>query len=240
MNVHIYRPPLLSYAFRKLKFYDEKGKFLSYTINDSEITIKNSPNTIKAKIDWLSGKISNLEGEEVYLACYPNPKIFWRVFSPIYSKKYFIFKNLSKEDYKLTLSTKGEALNIVPKVSKMKSIVSRLISLMMLIIVITLFYLTDYSTSSYNSDDIEFIRVLGLIMGFGGVAGLVFNIERYLNLYLRATLIILITIFFGWVLVPQDLQITLFIYPIIGILFLLGIHKLSERNFKFNQRINNF
>ena len=230
MRVHIYRPPILSYSLRKFKYYDENNKLLSYASNDTEVILSDAPSSIKVKVDWLSGKVENLEGDEIYLICYSDQNMFWEVFLPSQVNRYFRFMQLSKEEYEKAIATKGQFLGVFPSVSKTKAIASRILSLLLLAIVAILFYLTDYSSSAIPSDDKEFIRVLGLIMGLGAVTGLIWNKERYFNLYIRAILIIIMAAFFGWVLSPQGFDINLFLYPILCIIFLLGIYVIVERN----------
>lgn len=234
MRIHVYRPPIFVYSLRKIKFTDENGKLLSFVHNDNEVIINNAPATLKAKLDWLSGKVENLEDTDVYLISYIDQNIFWKCFTPSGTKKYIQFKSLSKEQYEEAVATQGQSLDFLTqiKVSKTRSIASRLLSFLMLCIVGILFYHTDYSTTIIHSQNVDSIRFLALIMGFGSLAGLIWNLEKHFNLYLRATLFTLLTMFFVWNLSPESFQMRLFLYPLLGILFLVGFYSLSEKREK--------
>lgn len=214
-----------------VKIVDENGKTISRVSNGYEIIVETSSSSIKAKIDWLSGKIDGLKGEDVYLICILNFRSVFQWILPFEFRKYFSLLSVSQEEYDKAIQTKGKSLGVKGKVTKLKSIVSRLISFIMLLLASLLFYYTDYSKTSLSTD-FEFIRIVGLFLFIGAIVGLIWNKEKYTNVYYRAVLLVLLSLYFFWRIPSAEVNKLLLIFPIVAVIAVVLFYKLMEKTKK--------
>jgi len=230
MKVHIYRPPLFGFNLRKFKFYNEDGNLLSYANEDSEVIINDAPGVIKTKVDWFIGKSEKLEGKEVYLISFFEQTSFLQWFIPSGFKNYFKFKEVSKEEYEASIETKRPDLNLRTEVSKRKSVVSRLISFAMLALVATLFYFTDYSSHQFQIEEVDFIRVIGLIAGFSSIVNLIWNFDRFSSPYPRGFFVMLLSVFLLWQFdVSSQFDYTILLIPAFAAIGILSVYSFGNK-----------
>lgn len=229
MSVHIYRPILFGFKWRKFNFYDLNGKKLSFLTEDSEIVLKDAPHQIKVKVDWFSGKTKKLEGDEVYLIVYFEFGGFLEWFNPADCKKYFRFKEVSKAEYLKAIKTKGESLKLSKTVTKTASLTSRFLSFFMLLFVAVLFYYTDYSEINIQSDELDFIRFLALITGLGAIINLVTNFDKRSSPYPKVFFLVLLSVYTYWQFnSSHNIDATLFLLPALLAIVLSGFYSLGN------------
>ncbi len=233
MTVYLYRPPQLGYGIRNYKFFNLKGDLLSFVATDAEVVINNAPDTIINKVDYLSGKIQNIKGEKAYLISYYEPGSFFDALNPLKFKQYFKFKQVSENEYKEVKNTKGASLNLGNQPTKKQVVLSRLLSISMILISFLLFYYLSFPNLGFDLESKEFYQLLALVIGISGLIGSIWNFEKYLSVNIRGFGLFGICVFLYYVLISKYELSFLFFIPIISIVLILFYNNYSKRlNFK--------
>jgi hypothetical protein len=198
-------------------------------MEDAQIVLENAPEQIKVKVDWFSGKTQNLSGDEVYLIVHFEIGSIGQWFNPVDCKKYFQFTEVSKAEYLEAIESQGQCLQLSKSVTKSASLTSRLLSLFMLAFVGTLFYYTDYAELSFASDQIDFLRFLGLIIGFGSIANLITNFDRRSSPYPKVFLLLLFSVYTYWHFnSAAGIDATALLFPALLAIGVSGFYALGE------------
>lgn len=214
--IHIYRFPQLAYSIRDYKFYDDKGELLSYATSDSEVIIKGDVKKIIVKVDYLSGSFDVKKKEDIYLICYYLPNSFWSAFVPNRFNSYFRFESLTKEQYSEVKQTKKFGQLKVPVVSEEKARASRIMSLLFIVLGVVAFYFTDFKMK--GAGDYELTRLLSLVLLLTGTIGVIWNYNKFANIYAQVIGLVIISLFFMYNVFGSFNFISLFSIPILGAL----------------------
>ena len=229
MKVHIYRPSLFGFKIRKFNFYDEEGNKLFFLSEDTYKVLEDPPKQLKVKVDWFSGKTQPFSGDEIYLIVHFEIGSIWQWINPSDCKKYFQFTEVSKAEFEAAIESSGESLQLSKKVSKSASITSRLLSLFMLAFVGILFYYTDYAELPLASDQIDFLRLLALIIGFGSIANLITNSDRRSSPYPKVFLLLLLSVYTYWHFnASAGIDATALFFPALLAIAVSGFYALGE------------
>ncbi|MBR9832102.1 hypothetical protein GYB57_08155 [bacterium] len=227
MKIHIYRPYFLSFSFRNYKILDSANKLIGLLGSQSEAVIDQAPSKIKLKVDWYAGSYSfdETNDQEKYLICYFSEKTIVGILLNFRFKNLIKLKEVSKAEYEEAISTKGNSLSFYQgaEVSKLKSIVSRVLSGVELLAALLLFYQTDYSENSQLMD-LEFMRFIALLIAFGGVFGLIWNINKYLKIFTRVLVGVCFIGYAAWEIQQAGGNGTIFLIPITSLVSILALY----------------
>lgn len=212
--IYVYRFPQLAYSIRNYKFYNEKGTLLNYATSDSEVIIKEELKKLTVKVDYLSGSFEVNEKKDLYLICYYSPNSFWSAFLPNRFRNYFQFEALSKEEYSKVLQTKKFGPLQTPLVSVEKAQVSRILSLLFIVLGVVAFYFTDFKMKGIGEN--ESTRLLSLVLVLTGTVGVIWNYNKFANIYLQAIGLVVISLFFMFDVLGTLHFTSIFSIPILG------------------------
>ena len=86
-----------------------------------------------------------------------------------------------------------------------------------------LFYQTDYSENSQLMD-LEFMRFIALLIAFGGVFGLIWNINKYLKIFTRVLVGVCFIGYAAWEIQQAGGNGTIFLIPITSLVSILALY----------------
>lgn len=232
MKIHIYRPYFLSFSFRSYKIVDAANRILGLLDNQSEVVIDNSPDKIRLKVDWYGGShhFQDTDVEEKFLICYFAEKTVVGMALNFRFKNLIKLKEVTKEEYLKAIETKGTSLPFYQGavVTKLESILSRILSGLELFASALLFYQTDYNGNA-DLKDLEFLRFIALLIALGGIFGLVWNINKHMKLSTRVIVGIVFIGYAGWQVQLGGGNWLIFLPPVFLMLGVLGFYNLRRK-----------
>lgn len=136
---------------------------------------------------------------------------------------------VSKGEYFEAIESNGGSLQLSKKVSKTAFLTSRLMSVFIMSYVGILFYYTDYVGLTIASEQLNFVRLLALIIGLGSIANLMTNFDRIGSQYPKVILLLLLSVYSYWQFSSAaGVDVTLLLFPAFLAIGLSAFYALSS------------